>query len=81
MIGMPEVSMNPTDAQPHFVVAGVSGSWQKSVEKLWRRYGIQVLACAEEQIGESLPRFLRALADGAEQARRKTAGTSIAAKV
>jgi hypothetical protein len=56
MMGMPEGTN-----EIRFAIAGVSGSWEKPAEELLRRYGIQTLACSEEQIGQELPRFLQLL--------------------
>jgi hypothetical protein len=56
MMSMPEGT-----GEIRFAIAGVSGNWEKPAEELLRRYGIQTLACSEEQIGQELPRFLQLL--------------------
>jgi hypothetical protein len=45
----------------------VSGNWSKAADELLRRYGIQTLACGEEQIAQELPRFLQLLAGRSSQ--------------
>ncbi|GEM_PF-2100663 len=47
--------------QVRYAIAGVSGAWQRTAAELARRYGIQVLPCAEDRIGEALPAFLDTL--------------------
>ena len=61
LLGIPEQS-----GHLRFAVAGVSGTlWEKQVEELSRRYGIQVVFCAAENIGRELPAFLERLAQSA----------------
>ncbi len=47
----------------HFAVVGVSSAeWEKQAAELTATYGIEVLPCTAETIGESLPVFLESLA-------------------
>jgi hypothetical protein len=57
-------------SRQHFAVAGVSGpEWHDQVARLRDRYGIEVLACAEEKISAELPDFLYKLSREVDQVR------------
>jgi hypothetical protein len=66
-IGIPEVTALTGAVCNRFVITGVSGkSWEKDVEELSRKYGIQALVCTAEAIGTELPAFLDRLAQAVE---------------
>ena len=52
----------------HFAIAGVSNpAWETQAAELKQKYGIEVLACKADTIGEALPEFLQKLATQVEQ--------------
>ncbi len=65
LLRMPEDS-----TQIRYAVAGVSGTWEKTAAELSRRYGIQVLPCSENGIGEALPAFLDSLLRSVDKSRQ-----------
>ncbi|SRR5579885_1548331 len=70
--------IGPTPTSTHFALVGVSSpGWTAAAEQLSRRYGIELLACAEDKIGQALPAFLERLAENVKQLE---AGESVAAQ-
>ncbi len=63
-----------------YAVIGVGGSsWQRDVDELARKYGIEVLLYAEQDIGHGLPAFLDRLVRDVEKLHRDTTTQAAAA--